>query len=399
MANFSLEERDKIVEMLGKEYLIPSSFRDTVKEGIKKYANKNYTDEKLNEFVKEAQSPKSFFYSINPSLAHFSGYFYEWLMCLDYNSRKNTGNVLLTIVNPDSTSKADLLHIIQTKTGYKCIAGPDVKSGQPSYVLEQYEKLINEKIEIPFIDMCGHLTKNKEQLKPKQREKLEKLMYDHPRKKPLSPQYDLLQYRQLVSDYLIYETFQILPSKNNNHKYKIPTNPKEYAIWKSQLLSAYKQRQITTFTYLNTDYNPKREKNSQSIKSRKKNHIHKDIMKTKDSFKNREDKSNNVVSMYGNNSVYKQKSFIKQAAGIVLKTMALGAEVVVKQKLSDIIYGKNIKTQKREDNSNTKLEKEFNKTNIQQLTEHKVQSHEQRYHTREGTIIKSKDSYIRNKKD
>lgn len=41
----------------------------------------------------------------------------------------------MTITNPDSSSKADLLHIINTGNGFKLVPGPDVKVvGVPMYL-------------------------------------------------------------------------------------------------------------------------------------------------------------------------------------------------------------------------------------------------------------------------
>lgn len=34
----------------------------------------------------------------------------EWLVCAEYNALKNKGDVVVISINPDPTSKADLLH-------------------------------------------------------------------------------------------------------------------------------------------------------------------------------------------------------------------------------------------------------------------------------------------------
>ena len=49
----------------------------------------------------------------------------------------------MTITNPDSSSKADLLHIINTGNGFKVVPGPDVKSGGSTYVFNQWKKIVN----------------------------------------------------------------------------------------------------------------------------------------------------------------------------------------------------------------------------------------------------------------
>ena len=71
--------------------------------------------------------------------------FTEWIIALNYNTFVNEGNVVMTIVNPDPTSKCDLLHIVKVGDNYNCYPGPDVKTGSADYLLNQLKRICNEK--------------------------------------------------------------------------------------------------------------------------------------------------------------------------------------------------------------------------------------------------------------
>lgn len=63
----------------------------------------------------------------------------------------------MTITNPDPSSKADLLHIINTGNGFKAIPGPDVKSGGSSYVFNQWKKLLIIDTKFPWLILMVYL--------------------------------------------------------------------------------------------------------------------------------------------------------------------------------------------------------------------------------------------------
>ena len=55
----------------------------------------------------------------NIEFSLFRGILTEWLVCAEYNALKNKGSVVMTIVNPAPSSKADLLHILDKEKTLK----------------------------------------------------------------------------------------------------------------------------------------------------------------------------------------------------------------------------------------------------------------------------------------
>lgn len=140
------------------------------------------------------------------NLSLFRGRFAEWLACIEYNSLKNKGNVLITIVNPDPTSKADLLHIIRRGNRCEAIPGPDIKCGGSTYVFNQWVKIVTNRFEIPMVDMDGILT-TEEGLKiltVNQKNKFEELRQKFPNKKPMKSMWSNNDINRLMMDYLKY---------------------------------------------------------------------------------------------------------------------------------------------------------------------------------------------------
>jgi hypothetical protein len=105
----TIDKRNKMLDLLNHEFSIPADYKDCVKQAILTYATKNYDDYIIEKFIKKPQSLKNNIYKINESMGLFKGHVAEWLVCMEYNSLKNKGNVVMTIINPDPTSKADLL--------------------------------------------------------------------------------------------------------------------------------------------------------------------------------------------------------------------------------------------------------------------------------------------------
>ncbi|WP_227986053.1 hypothetical protein [Streptococcus ruminantium] len=132
--DLTIEKRERIINLLASEYIVPDEYIDCVKEAVKQYATKNYSEEAIDKMVRPPQSLSRGLALLRErngknDLSLFRGIISEWLVCAEYNALKNKGSVILTITNPDPSSKADLLHIIDTGNGYKAIPGPDVKSG------------------------------------------------------------------------------------------------------------------------------------------------------------------------------------------------------------------------------------------------------------------------------
>jgi len=158
--NINMGQREYLLEILNYEYVIPDEFHACVKDAIKKYAtNSNYSDVAIDSMLKKPQSMASSIGAIRDNnLSLFRGEFAEWLACIEYNALKNKGIVLITIINPDSTSKADLLHIIKKGNKYEAVPGPDIKCGRSSYVFNQWKKIVNSRYDIPMVDMDDVLT-------------------------------------------------------------------------------------------------------------------------------------------------------------------------------------------------------------------------------------------------
>lgn len=184
----TLEQRKLILELMNYSYTIPPEYHDCVAKAIKKYATKSYSDEAINKMVQKSQSvANSGFLISEDTLSLFRGKFAEWLACIEYNSLKNSGSVIMTIVNPDETSKADLLHFIKIGDEFKAVAGPDIKSGGSTYVFNQWKKIVTSRHDIPMVDFDDVLTTEDglKQLTKKQREEFDQLSVQYPHKKPI----------------------------------------------------------------------------------------------------------------------------------------------------------------------------------------------------------------------
>lgn len=139
----------------------------------------------------------------NGNYNQWNGHLAEWITCFEYNSGRNNDSVVFTFVNPDTTSKADLLHIIKVGKGFKCVAGADIKTGSPKYVLDQLEKVWKHEGNIPFFDYHNTL-QNQDRLTQKQRERLVKLKEKYPKKRIITSSYSREEQIKFSHDYLTY---------------------------------------------------------------------------------------------------------------------------------------------------------------------------------------------------
>ncbi len=214
----TIDKRTALLDLLLSEYTIPEEMVDCVAEAIKLYKTQNYSDEAINNMVKNPQSLSKGLSLLRErngktDLSLFRGIMMEWLVCAEYNALKNKGDVVMTIINPDPTSKADLLHIINTEHGYKVVPGPDVKSGGSTYVLNQWEKIVRKRYEIPMVDVDGVLTSDEglKQLTSNQMAKFKQLCKDYPNKKPLPTEWNKEDISRVLADYLKYAEFAVQP--------------------------------------------------------------------------------------------------------------------------------------------------------------------------------------------
>ncbi|WP_226528158.1 hypothetical protein [Metabacillus niabensis] len=199
---------NEIKDLFTSSYTIPEEFKEIVKKAINQYSQPNKKSEgKLTELVNKSYSPlDTFCYLTTNSKGNFNqwnGHLAEWITCFEYNSGRNNDSVVFTFVNPDTTSKADLLHIIKVGKGFKCVAGADIKTGSPNYVLDQLEKVWKHEGSIPFFDY-HNILKNKERLTQKQRERLVKLEGKYPKKRIITSSYAREEQIKFSHDYLSY---------------------------------------------------------------------------------------------------------------------------------------------------------------------------------------------------
>lgn len=217
--DLTVDKRERLVELLASEYTVPEEYIDCVIAAVKQYATKNYSDEVIEKMVRTPQSLSKGLALLrerngNNDLSLFRGIISEWLVCAEYNALKNKGAVIMTITNPDPSSKADLLHIINTGEGFKVVPGPDVKSGGSTYVFNQWKKIVNERYEIPMVDIDGILTTEEglKQLTKKQRAEFDELCNQFPNKRPLDTSFDKSDINRVMADYLKFVEFDLLPS-------------------------------------------------------------------------------------------------------------------------------------------------------------------------------------------
>lgn len=217
--DLTVDKRERLVELLASEYTVPEEYIDCVIAAVKQYATKNYSDEVIEKMVRTPQSLSKGLALLrerngNNDLSLFRGIISEWLVCAEYNALKNKGAVIMTITNPDPSSKADLLHIINTGEGFKVVPGPDVKSGGSTYVFNQCKKIVNERYEIPMVDIDGILTTEEglKQLTKKQRAEFDELCNQFPNKRPLDTSFDKSDINRVMADYLKFVEFDLLPS-------------------------------------------------------------------------------------------------------------------------------------------------------------------------------------------
>ena len=221
----TLEQRKMILQLMNYSYTIPAEYQKCVGDAIKRHATKPLTDDTVRRMVEKSQSiANSGFLLHQDNMSLFRGKFAEWLACIEYNAMKNSGAVIMTIVNPDETSKADLLHFIKVGNEFKAVPGPDIKSGGSTYVFNQWKKVVTNRYDIPMVDFDGILTTDDglRQLTTKERLQFEELCQKFPHKHPIpsmwSKQDELRLRMDYFKDILGEETFEYSPEVLNTLK-------------------------------------------------------------------------------------------------------------------------------------------------------------------------------------
>lgn len=440
--NINIGQREYLLEILNYEYVIPDEFHTCVKDAIKKYAtNSRYSEATIDSMLKKPQSMATSIGAIrdkNSSL--FRGKFAEWLACIEYNALKNKGIVLMTIINPDSTSKADLLHIIKKGDKYAAIPGPDIKCGGSTYVLEQWNKIVNSRYDIPMVDMDGILTTEEglKTLTDKQREKFEQLKQVHPRKKPIKSEWNKQDINRLMMDYLKYvsdgitladsEDRPFVASKENRDRIrdklsKLPGKIENRSSWDEFCKNASELPNIPE-NYLNPMTMAKVEKKKLEEVSKSNSKASTENI----NYTNGNGNNNKTKSVPENKSVNKpkQKGFLKGVANFLgydspTEMIFAGAKIftatvveAASRKIVNKMFGGSsdsgpslFDNQGNEKNYNDSIEIK-NSTNERANTNnsthaspraHIVKGHGQHYNTKEGPIWKEKEPFLRGKKD
>lgn len=428
--NINLGQREYLLEILNYEYVIPDEFHICVKDAIKKYATKNYTEESIDSILKKPQSMAASISAIRDNnLSFFRGKFAEWLACIEYNALKNKGIVLMTIINPDPTSKADLLHIIKKGDRYEAIPGPDIKCGGSTYVLEQWKKIVNSRYDIPMVDMDGVLTTEEglKMLTKKQKNEFEQLKQMHPRKKPIKSEWNKQEINRLMMDYLKYVSDGITPvdsdekpfvaDKENRERIKdkllnLPENAILQSDWAEFRKKAYELPNIPK-NYSNSMTLAKLEQKKRNIEIQERVKTSTERKKNSNE-KNYNDKTESINGV-NTSSKPKQKGIMRRGANLVANLLGYDtpsemyvdvttkAGLKVAEVLVDKAFGSGSDSNRSSSDKNENVNNNNDTNDV--LThaspnEHSVKAHGQHYNTtREGRVWKEKEPYPRGKKD
>ncbi|MCJ0931914.1 hypothetical protein MST22_12200 [Virgibacillus halodenitrificans] len=437
--NISIGQREFLLEILNYEYVIPNEFHVCIKDAIRKYAtNTRYSEATIDSMLKKPQSMATSIGAIQDNnLSLFRGKFAEWLACIEYNALKNKGIVLMTIINPDSTSKADLLHIIKKGDKYEAIPGPDIKCGGNRYVLYQWNKIVNSRYDIPMVDMDGILTTEEglKMLTDKQREKFEQLKQLHPRKKPIKSEWNKQDINRLMLDYLKYVSEGITPADSEDRPFIASKENRDRIRDKLSKLSCKNEKRSSwdvfrkkaselpniPENYLNTITRAKVEKKKGEGVSKKGSQAPTENIK----YAKGKENNNTTRSVPGNKYVNKpkQKGLIKRVANLLgydsptemfvdagVKNLpaAVAAGRVIANKifrggtnsgaslLDNHVNEKKYKNSIKIENSTNETANTNSSTHAS-LSEHIVKGHGQHYNTREGRIFKRKEPFLRGK--
>ncbi|WP_415841340.1 hypothetical protein [Paenibacillus alkaliterrae] len=436
----NLGQREYLLEILNYEYVIPDEFHTCVKDALKKNAtNSHYSEEAIDSMLRKPQSMAVSIGAIRDNnLSLFRGKFAEWLACIEYNALKNKGIVLMTIINPDSTSKADLLHIIKKGDKYEAIPGPDIKCGGSSYVFNQWKKIVTNRYDIPMVDMDDVLTTEEglNMLTEKQRMEFEQLKQSYPKKKPIKSKWNKQDINRLMIDYLKYVSDGITPfdsddkpfvaNKDNRERIKdkifnLPQKPISQSNWgdfcnRSSELFSIQENYLNPMTIAKLEQK-KRDKEIQEKTKLLGETLREDRKKTSENYIEKSNRAHGI----NNVSKPKQKGIMTNIAKFFGydRPTEMFAEVAVKAVTAlaveggraiagKMIHSSSGSNQSLSDNKrNARTSNDTNdvknstseRSQVDSSIEHIVKKHGQHYNTREGPIWKEKEPYTRGKKN
>jgi len=420
-SNFDI---DKAFDLLKSSFSIPDEYKEEVAKAVVKYSTKNLSIETATKLVNKEQNLFDNLGVLSSHQNNFNGFTAEWIACMEYNGLKNKGDLLLTIVNPDPQSKADLLHIIKTSSGIIVKPGPDVKSGSEDYIINEYERNLKEKYDIPFLDTSGTLTTEDgfKRLSPRKKARVNKMFEDYPNKRPIPSSIDNQAARKILKK-MIKEYNENLDLTNdkldkekveqvkNYFKQMVKKNGvKSWADFASESKSVFSSNDNTSKSEIDLTQ-AKNQSDTKKINNTLKNE---DSRNEKEQNKSINDKLKKPQNRKSSSKVIDKAAnaikYIEKHPRIKEVVITLG-EVIITAALT-----KTMKTNRKDSDYNSEIKNSINDIELKQnptdrhaekdervtrstSKEHIVPSHKQRYKTKNGTIIKEKAPYNRGGKN
>lgn len=221
--SYSVNELDNVVKFIDSIITIDDQYLKAVERAIKISMNKNYTTETVERLSKSQQNIRSAIHLLDKHVNNFQGIVFEKIEVYNYNYLKNRENVI-TITNPDPTSKSDIIHIINQESYSLVECGPDVKySGDEAYVVNQYiEKHLKREDSKGFIDITGYLDDKDyvegvgfKKLSKGYNKKVLKAINEYGYKPTISPVIPRAQFEQIFIYYVNYLRTGKLPSETS----------------------------------------------------------------------------------------------------------------------------------------------------------------------------------------
>lgn len=222
MYEFSKIELDVLILFLDSVIVPDLKYSKTIQKSISQSKNKNISDKKVEEISLKRQNLRDSIYLVDKHINNFQGIICEKIEMFNYNYIKNKSDVI-TITNPESQSKADLIHIFDKGNYSFSSCGPDVKFGETGYIVDEYiKKHLARKDSSGFVDISGYLDPKDykegigfKKLTKGQNKKILEAISKFGYKPATMPVISRIQYQQISAYYLQYISTGILPSKSN----------------------------------------------------------------------------------------------------------------------------------------------------------------------------------------
>lgn len=223
---YSIEELDNVIKFIDSIIMIDDQYLKIVETAIKQSMNKNYAAETVERLSRNKQNIRDSIHLLDKHVNNFQGIVFEKIEMYNYNYLKNSENII-TLTNPDPTSKSDIIHIINQNHYSLVECGPDVKySGDEEYVVNQYiEKHLKRENSKGFIDITGYLDDKYyipglgfKKLSKGCNRKILKAVDEYGYKPTISPAIPRAQFEQIFVYYINYLKTGHLPSHSNSEE-------------------------------------------------------------------------------------------------------------------------------------------------------------------------------------